>query len=611
MTTRRRRALWGSAVLVGVTAAGAVGWVGWTVVRARAELTAARQDLPAVQAAVLTGGGGAATQLEQVRRHADAAAELTHDPVWSVLAALPWAGRPLATVQGLTGAVRGIADTGLPALVEAADTVHPARLLAGGGRLDVAGLAAAQPALSRAAQSLTQQQDAVTQLDPSWIDAVSQARQQLLTELSTLGATSRDAAEAARLVPPMLGLDGPRRYFIAFQNPAEARGTGGLLDAFAIVLADHGKVSIERTGANTQLPPFSGDLTGLDPAFVARYGATGGTSSWLNANMSPNFPDVATTWEAMWRKGTGQQLDGAVALDPSTLAATLTATGPVSAPAIGEVDASRIDPLVLHQQYQLAQPNGQRKSLMLGVGSAVIEALLNGRASTRVLLPALSAAAGQGHLFVQSRVPVEQAQLVRSGVGGAVDGSSRPFAEAVMVNAGGNKLDSWLRSALDYKIVRCSSAVRSVQVSVTLRNDAPRTGLPAYVTVRSDQPPFPTVPGQNRTELQLLVTRGARLTSATLDGRPLPPAPAAGQLPATLPDDSATAFLQPGAAGGRPGYWLDLETVPGVARTLVLQLTEPTSTQAPLLPVQPMVLATSVSSELGACSGSAAAGPAS
>ena len=39
----------------------------------------------------------------------------------------------------------------------------------------------------------------------------------------------------ARIAPRMLGLDRPQRYFVAFQNNAEARGTGGLPGAFGIL----------------------------------------------------------------------------------------------------------------------------------------------------------------------------------------------------------------------------------------------------------------------------------------------------------------------------------------------------------------------------------------
>jgi hypothetical protein len=587
--------------VLGVVAA--AGWLAWTGQQARTELLAARSSLPAVQAAVLTGDGTAARQLEQLKQHAAAADDDTHDPVWSLAGALPLVGSPFATTAGLTRSVHSLAGQSLPALVRAADTLHPAQLLRGGGKLDVAGLAAATPALTEAAASLREQRDAVAQLDPSWFGAVAQAHSELLAQLVSLSDTSRDAASAATVLPPMLGLNGPRRYFVAFQNPAEARGTGGLLDAFAIVLADKGAVRIERMGANTQLPPFSGEVTGLDPAFVQRYAAVGGTGAWLEANVSPHFPDVAQAWEAMWFKATGQKLDGAVALDPRALSAVLAATGPVNAPVVGTVDAARIEPLVLRDQYVLPQLATQRKSLMLGVGAAAIDRLLGGGVSARQLLPNLRQVADSGHLMVHSRFAPEQARLLGAGISGAVAAGDEPFAQAVVVNAAGNKLDNWLDSSLHYGVTSCTAERRTVDVAVTLGNRAP-AGLPVYMTVRSDRPPYPTVTGQNRSELEVLVTKGATLVKATLDGAPLLSTPADGELPATIDADAADGFLGRAEVGGRPSYWIDLETRPGAAHTMVLTLQEPPSSEAPLLPRQNLVLAPKVSADLGSCGGS-------
>jgi hypothetical protein len=597
---RRRLLWWGGAGSLIVVLIAAAGWLAWTAGRARAELLAARGELPAVRAAVLTGDGSGTRRMESVTRHARAADSLTHDPLWSAVGALPWIGSPIATTGQMTRSVRTLAEQGMPALVTAADTLHPARLVSD-GRLDVAGLQRAEPALAKAARTLRTQRDAVVALDPSWFGPVTDAHAQLSAELTSLAEASSAAADAARVVPPMLGVGGPRRYFVAFQNPAEARASGGLLDAFAIIVADAGSVRVERIGANTQLPPLTEEITDVDPGFIERYGSVGATSAWLEANVSPHFPDVATAWAQMWRQATGQQIDGAVALTPKALAAVLAATGPVQAPGIGSVDAGRIENLVLHEQYVLPGLGEQRKSLMLGVGKAALDALLAGRVSPDVLLPGLRSAAREGYVLVHSRMPDEEAELVAGGVAGAVDASARPYAQVVIVNAAGNKLDSWLGSSLDYRVTSCSRTERTVQVTVALRNDAPTSGLPAYVTVRSDAPAYPVRPSQNRSQVEVLLTRGAKLRQATLDGRPLVEAPPPGELPDELPGDASATFLEVAKTRGRPSYSLDLELVPGTPRTLVLTVTEPPSNDPPLLPRQVMVKPQVVRSELKPC----------
>ena len=51
----------------------------------------------------------------------------------------------------------------------------------------------------------------------------------------------------------LAGADAPKRYMIAFQNSAEARGTGGILGAFAIIEMNKASLTVVRTGSNAVL----------------------------------------------------------------------------------------------------------------------------------------------------------------------------------------------------------------------------------------------------------------------------------------------------------------------------------------------------------------------
>jgi hypothetical protein len=47
--------------------------------------------------------------------------------------------------------------------------------------------------------------------------------------------------------------DGAKQYLVAFQNTAEARGTGGILGAYAIVELKKGSLKVIETGSNEPL----------------------------------------------------------------------------------------------------------------------------------------------------------------------------------------------------------------------------------------------------------------------------------------------------------------------------------------------------------------------
>lgn len=576
-----------------------LAWLGWSAARAQGDLQHVRGALPAVRAALLAGDGSAPARLAAVQEDADEAYRRTHDPVWFVASNVTWLGQPLRTVRGLTAAVRGVASDGLPAVATVAASVTPAALRPEGDRVDLGRVEAAVGPLQTAALSLTREQERVRALSPSWLGPVAAARQTLLDQLDPLATSSRAAATSARLAPAMLGASGPRRYFLGLQNPAEARGTGGLLGAFAILVADQGRVRLEQLGSNQVLPPLPATVPGLDPTFVGRYRGQAGSLLWVNANVSPDFPEVGATWRAMWQAGTGQVLDGALALDPLALAEVLRGTGPVQAPGVGEVTDDSVVPLILRDQYRLTDVTLQRKDAMVTVGQAVVTALLGGQGDARALLDHLTTAGRDGHVLVESSHPEEQAALAGSAVGGQVSRTAAPFAEAVVVNATGGKLDAYLDSSLRYRVTSCDRTGRDVTVTTTLRNTAPTSGLPAYVTIRDDLPQPPVPPGQNRSDLRVLTTIGTTVRSATLDGRPLliPSLLAEGQ----PPDGDATDVLDVGAEGGRPALGLVLELPSGVDRTLVLTLREPPSTQSPLLPHQAMARPPSASADVSAC----------
>ncbi len=563
-------------------------WLGATALHAKGQLDQLRAQLPALQQGLLS-GDDVTPQIATASRHAQIAYDDTHDPLWAAASAVPVLGQPFATVRGLTEATRAVVVDAATPLAQAVGEVKPQTLLRSGS-LDVTSLRAAAVPLASAAVIIDQQRSALDDLPGSWIPQVSSAREELATSVDTLASTTVTSATAARLLPGMLGADGERRWFVVFQNTAEARGTGGLLGAYMTLVAKDGKITVEKSGEHGSLPAFTSVPEGVSQEFYDQYSGVGGTDLWVNANLSPDFPEAASVWASMWKAGTGETVNGVIALDPKALAGILAATGPVEVSGVGKVDASNLEELVLRRQYVMEPDPDKRKQIMVGVGTRTIEALLRGKADFRTLAENLAKVTPQRHVMVWSAVEGEQNLLDVNTVAGGVDYSDEPFAQAVVVNAGGNKLDAWLHQDLTYRVVQCSSTGRTVQISVKMRNDAPKSGLPEYVTVRSDKPTYATVPGQSRVELQVLTTLGSVLKEANLDGVPVTVASPDGTLPDTLPDSAdETLFVQQSTEAGRPTFGMNVELLPaGGTKTLTLTIEEPASSEPPQLPLQPM-----------------------
>ncbi|PRC49260.1 hypothetical protein C6A85_75650, partial [Mycobacterium sp. ITM-2017-0098] len=122
------------------------------------------------------------------------------------------------------------------------------------GRVDVDLLRSQEFGLNELASSATRiNTDAQAITDPRYVSVLSNARSELQSQISGISGVIENAAVAARLVPSMMGADGPRTYFMAFQTNAEARGTGGLLGGYGLLSFDNGAPTVSSLASNTDL----------------------------------------------------------------------------------------------------------------------------------------------------------------------------------------------------------------------------------------------------------------------------------------------------------------------------------------------------------------------
>ncbi|MFI5687282.1 DUF4012 domain-containing protein [Streptomyces sp. NPDC051636] len=567
-----RRALGYALTAAAALALAGAAWIAVTGLLARTELLAAQRDLDALRRSVTAAPApGAAGEQERAVRsaaaHAARAHHLTTGPAWYCAARLPFLGGPLRTVRGAASAAHRLSAGVLSPLVRA--------LPAPGGD----GMSGALHSLRKNAPDVVRAADVATRVQAdvhglprsTWLLAADRARADLARRTDRLTPAMTDASVAARVLPSLLGDQGERRYFLAFQNTAEARGTGGVAGAFAVLRADRGHVSFERFGNNTEMAAAKADID-LGAAFADRYAGSAPTRVWANSNLSPHFPYAARIWAAAWRDHTGERVDGAIALDPATLALFLRVTGPARMADGTELTAGNVLDLTERTSYARYDDVTRRKAFFVDAARAVAAPLLAAYDDTRrlpALFVALHEAERDGRLKLWSAHPREQRLLETRPYAGTLPDTPGPFAGLVVNNAAGSKLDYYLDRSLVWEANGCAGGGRAVTVTVTLTNRAPSAGLPGYVTLREDHPPYRTRPGDNRLLVSYYAGVGAGLTGATVDGR--------------------TALLASGTERGHPVYTLDLELPAGARRTLVLHLWEPHADGRPVLLRQPLV----------------------
>lgn len=562
----RRRLLVLAVVVPGLAA-------GWLAVRGRAaqrELTSVRADLVSMQAALVGGDSEAATSdLQRVQSRTARARRLTSDPVWALAARLPLVGRTPRVIRGLTAVADDIAKDALPPLRDAGVRLDPGKLRVSGSTIATEPFRAATPSLDRAARAIDKARTRVESLPDTWVaPPVRRAHQSLLDELVKTQRSTTTARDVAAILPAMLGADGRRTYFLALQNNAELRATGGLVGAYGIVEANKGRISLESVGSNTQLPSLARPAIDIGEAFERRYKRFAPAREWRNTNVTPDFPTVNAMYAAMYEKATSERIDGTIAVDPVALSYILKVTGPARLRGGQVVSAANVVALTERDVYaRIADPADQDKFFQL-LARAVYERLVSGSGDTKQLVKALGRAVGEGRLLVASTHDDERRVLIGNPIGGGIPVVGGPYLHVPMNNAVGGKLDYYLRRKVRYDLVEQPDGRAKARVTVTLRNTAPKRGLPKYVTQRLDAPGRRIPPGQNRIYVSVFGGLGAGFESATLDGKPL----------------AMEAHLERGH-GVFSAY---IELKPGAERTLDVQIFEPSFSPKPVIRPFPM-----------------------
>ncbi|MCA1711644.1 MAG: DUF4012 domain-containing protein [Actinobacteria bacterium] len=304
------------------------GWLAFRAYQLQRELGAARRTLQGLGATLTSDDQGKLERdLAEARQHVSVAGSAVNDPVWRLASAVPVAGRSFLVARRGTAAVRSVLTDVVPPARQAADLVRARPLLAG-GVVDVGRVAALEPKVADALRASESVQREVQATGTRWLPRrVADQQRQLERRVDELVSGLRAVTAAVRVAPGMLGAQGARRYFVAVQNNAEARGTGGIIGAYAILRADHGRIIRERVGTDRDLVEQPAPLVDLGPEYAEQYDRQSGRTVWTAAVITPNWPSAAQVVASLWSGQGGGRIDGVIGVDPLAMAQILGATG--------------------------------------------------------------------------------------------------------------------------------------------------------------------------------------------------------------------------------------------------------------------------------------------
>ena len=417
-------------------------------------------------------------------------ASVTGSGTWKLAQQLPVVG---ASIQGLNVMAQAVNS-----MAAAAEPIAASIAGANSTTGKIAALGDAERDLRTLAEAMGASYLALQSVDPAELRfGLDEQARDLLVALPAATDLVTATADAADVLPGLLGMQGRRTWLVLLQNPAEARGSGGLFSGYALVEVVDGEPTIlkaetRKTALDDVDLPYrsvvSADSAQLWGEFLGR---------WASFNLSADFPEVAAlAYAGMAARGT--PVDGVIALDAYAVQALLRGTGKVEHRGV-EIDGTNAGDFFtreLYAQFPDFDSVEAKDELALGLVYATINAVLRRPLDFPTLVDSVPGVVSTGHIKAWSPQPMEQAWFTEIGVAGDIASLDPSTIVIGFNNAVGGKLDAYLTPEITLERGLCWVDGRTREdyqlsvLTVALRNDAP-SGLPDYVDVRLDDPTAP------------------------------------------------------------------------------------------------------------------------
>lgn len=397
-------------------------------------------------------------------------------------------------------------------------------------------------AIDRLQLPLETTRDAVVLLDEAvnksrtgWlIDPLNSRLRRLAQETAKASLQGRNAVEAARLAPSLLGADSKRVWLVLFTTPAEARGLGGFPGNWAEITTERGRITVTRKGTVVSLinggPNKKGRIVHAPQDYLDRYGKYGAGINgapmrpifWNNITLSPDGPTVAEIAADLYAQSGGQPVDGVIVADPYALQAIVSLTGPLTLSSDGTDEPPVLTPsnivhfLLVDQYQRYAGSTSSRKDALQEASDLAVKTLLSKDLPSPVTIArAFGKPLATGHLMFWSLNPKDQAPIRALGISGTLPQPVSDGFSYTLNNSGPNKMDTFVNRSLEYR-AKVNERTGSVTATATIRiknNATEAVALPDDVTGNYRGAPRGSI------QSLLSVYSPLQLFSASIDGR--------------------------------------------------------------------------------------------
>lgn len=282
--------------------------------------------------------------------------------------------------------------------------------------------------------------------------------------------TLADAQAGFRILPGVLGADGPRNYLFGMQNSAELRGTGGAMLQFKILSIENGKPHLLEGGTVYNIDKNRQQISIPLPEDAWYVASIEDAQRFGNANWSPDWPLSArlTDEYAHATKPDLPNFDGILAVDPTTMQNLMPGVGQYSTRS-AYVTTNRVIYLLLYKAYASYPIPAVRRIVLGDIVDGFYEGMLKPKHPTE-LVRGMGKSLARKHMQIWLADPKEQAFVKRMGWDGALKpANNADYLNVVQQNVGGNKLNYFETQTTSARVILEEADAR-VSTKVSMHN---------------------------------------------------------------------------------------------------------------------------------------------
>ncbi|WP_302756100.1 DUF4012 domain-containing protein [Collinsella intestinalis] len=452
--------------------------------------------------------------------------DTVNGPAWTIASFVPVYGNDIKLVRGIMEQVDVLAQNAMLPACEQLEDFKLGNMLSDGA-VNLPMLKELISTIQDVEPVVSSSIDAIDALPEPHIGNIRELMGKLLEPMDSAKTVLSNINEIAPLLPRMLGDGGTRTYLLMAQQNAELRSTGGLAGSVGPLIVENGKISVgEFIPGNTDLGGTAnifGEVTSEEDALFTNRMANRITDT----NFNPDFPRAAHFAKGLYEAGTGQTVDGVIAIDPVFLQYLLALAGGVDVNGIN-VNGENAGALMLHDAYNMLSVEQTDQFFSDAAGLAFKQIMGNlSEVGFSDLFKTLGRGIAEHRFLAWMENPEEEELMTLMGCSGALkDDPTEPELGVYFADETWSKI-SWYFSSNTHvdEGVKNSDGTMSYHVTTTMTNNLTLAEAAKQASYITGYHPNKKNPAGMFMHVYLVAPAGGSISNISTEGGDFSPQP--------------------------------------------------------------------------------------